>query len=49
MHADSSLLPESQNKSIFASVVWIGRIHMRINRQAVIVVATDSSVQKSGE
>lgn len=47
--ADSSLLPESQNKSIFTSVVWLGRIHMRINSQAVIVVVTDSTVQKSGE
>lgn len=47
--AVSSLLPESQNKSIFTSVVWLGRIHMRINSQTVIVVVTDSTVQKSGE
>ena len=46
--ADRSLLPESQNKSIFTSVVWLGRIHMRINSRAAIVVATDSTVQKSG-
>lgn len=47
--ADRRLLPESQNKSIFTSVVWLGRIHMRINSRAAIVVATDSTVQKSRE
>ena len=46
--ADRSLLPESQNKSIFTSVVWLGRIHMRINSRAAIVVATDSTVKKGG-
>lgn len=47
--ADMSLLPESQNKSIFTSVVWFGCIHMRISSQVVIVVVTDSTVQKSAE
>lgn len=44
--ADSSLLPQSQNKSIFTSAVWLGPIHRRINRQEETVVVTDSTEQR---
>lgn len=43
MPADSSLLSESLNKSIFTSVVWLGHILLRLSQQAAIVAMMDSS------
>lgn len=47
-----SWFPKSQNKSIFASVVWLSCIHMRLNGQVVIVVwltQHHNHLQKSGK